>query len=304
MDVVCEFGTVSFGAEVARISCRVARSAIGLEAADKWLCGKRLTGRLTSNSEVGQQALPGMEDAADSVTGAFDVKGFNVRPEFISFGLAFAVQSVNEHDLVAMRRRAGRIIFEKAEDLPEDVRDDEDKFDDHPDVGPRPLPNQKPLPLPDNLEALLRDEGAARPLTDLCEFGMTKKKCEQLAESVGGKTVGHFEKFTVAKPEFWHRDIKGFGEEWITKLQNAHLKLRAKWPAVDAEDRKDVEYAFSMGVLAATEKRANVHEYKLGGREAKAFELGFASVEVDEMDDVDGELDMRDDEAPDEIEVD
>jgi hypothetical protein len=304
MDVVCEFGTVSFGAEVARISCRVARSAIGLEAADKWLCGKRLTGRLTSNSEINQQTLPGMDDAADSVSGAFDVKGFGVRPDVLTFGLAFAKQSVNKLDLISMCRRAGRIIIEKAEDLPDDSGDDDEKFDDHPDVGPRPLANQKALPLPDNLQALLRDEGATKPLTDLCQWGMTKAKCDALAESVGGKTIGHLEAFMKAKPEFWSRDLKGFGPGWVTKLQDAHLEFRRQFPMVDAEDRKDAEYAFSMGVLAATEKRAAVHEYKPGGREAKAFELGFASVAADETDDVDGELDMRDDEPAETLEVD
>lgn len=78
------------------------------------------------------------------------------------------------------------------------------------------------------------DAGAALPMASLAKYGLTPKKCESLAAAFG-KTVGHLEK-AMRTNEYWHRDVKGMGEEWITKTVDALLLLRREHPVPSDED--------------------------------------------------------------------
>lgn len=95
------------------------------------------------------------------------------------------------------------------------------------------------------------DQGAAKPLEDLIEFGMTKAKVDALIETVGGKTIGHLEKYQRENIH-WTTDTKGFGEEWITKLQDAHEQLRRRFPMPDPvttqAEKKDGESGVTVSV--------------------------------------------------------
>lgn len=82
------------------------------------------------------------------------------------------------------------------------------------------------------------DVNAAQPLDMLVSYGMTRKKIEILAAACGGNTIGHFETWMNSN-EWWHRDLKGFGEEWITKLQDAHLAFRRAFPVTTEDEDAD-----------------------------------------------------------------
>lgn len=80
------------------------------------------------------------------------------------------------------------------------------------------------------------DEGAAMPIAALKEFGLSEKKCEALAESKFEiKTVGDLER-TIRENEWWHRDIKGFGETTIDKLTEALTEFRLTYPVPVPEE--------------------------------------------------------------------
>lgn len=60
--------------------------------------------------------------------------------------------------------------------------------------------------------------------------GLTEKQVEKLESVIDGeKTIANLEKFQRTNP-IWHQSIKGFGEEAITKLQDAHEVLRRAFP--------------------------------------------------------------------------
>ena len=240
LNVPCSFGTVGFGKDTARIGIKVSREQLGLERADELLCGMRLTGKLTADkTDPDQMQLPGMEGSHESVSGSFDVKSISLKPDEIGFGATFSVATVDQHALIALRSRTGRIVITDAEELQDDVKSDDG--DDHEDIGPlaKPLKGQKTISHLGAAEKL-GDPGADRPLTDLIPLGLTAAKVKLVVAAVGGETIGHLET-AMRKNEWWHRDIKGFGETWVTKLQDAHIAFRQRFPMPDADDLANYE---------------------------------------------------------------
>lgn len=87
---------------------------------------------------------------------------------------------------------------------------------------------------PKNVAAVANDAGAAMPLLSLKKHGITPKKCEAISAAVGGDTIGHLEK-AMRTNVWWHRDLKGFGQEWVDRLTDALAMFRKEYP-VPAED--------------------------------------------------------------------
>ncbi len=291
-DIGCDFGVVSLRAQVITFGMKVSRTEMNLDEVDRRLCCKRLTGKLVRggrSAAPNQALLPGMEGEAHSVEGAFDVKRYGVNANGYTFSLSFSAGSVDANECQKLANSAGRLIVSHVEDLPdEDDGDDDDGHDDHEDVGPRPRTKAMTFdaaPSPACLADLKLDLGAAMPLSTLEQFGTTKGITKSVKAVVGGGTVGHLEKFMAANPEFWHRDIKGVGEEKLTKLQDAHLAFRQQNPMVSDEDRSDIDYAFHQGreawdeVIAAGIQAAN--PYPAGDRRSKAWQLGWEAGEAD-----------------------
>lgn len=127
------------------------------------------------------------------------------------------------------------------------------------------LPTQRSLPFPKESASLEipdfggieldPDHGAAKDLNCLkrktiqtetgCgeDVGLTAKQIEMLKEQIGGTTIGALEKFQ--RETFnWEDAIKGFGEEKITLLSNAHLEIRKKFPMPTANDSIDTAPSF------------------------------------------------------------
>lgn len=288
LNVPCTFGTVGFGKDTARIGIKVERSQLPLESADELLCGMRLTGKLTADvADPDQKQLPGMEGSHDSVAGTFDVKSISLKPDEIGFGATFSVASVDQHALIALRSRTGRIVISSAEELPDDHDSGSSDADDHEDVGPlaKPLKGQKTISHLGAAEKL-GDPGADRPLTDLIAFGLTAAKVKLIVEAVGGETIGHLET-AMRKNEWWHRDIKGFGETWVTKLQDAHIAFRQRHPMPDETSLADYEDAYTQGVEDFNVDPEMSNPHPAGTWDAKGWAAGFADAQAGKVD-VDG----------------
>lgn len=86
------------------------------------------------------------------------------------------------------------------------------------------------------------DEGGARDLDcltrtnlvvlcgDECTAeGLTESKIELIRQACEGNTIADLEAMQRNNPN-WNRDIKGFGEKWIDRLQDAHLAIRTRFP--------------------------------------------------------------------------
>jgi hypothetical protein len=180
------------------------------------------------------------------------------------------------------------------------------------------LTSQRTLvPSSPTLDDLKRDSGAALPLSELTKFRATKGIVSSVRKVVGGDTIAHLEKFMADNPEYWHRDIPGVGEGKITVLQDAHLGLRRTYPMVSDEDRRDIDQAFAEGMQAFEQAQALGFEdgviagaepehYPRGTPRYLAWERGWDTARLDTerlADEIDGVMDLSDDEPADSVEV-
>lgn len=308
-DLGCDFGGVSIGKDTARIGVKISRNVLSLQQADEALCGKRLTGTLRRGNKSdapSQQNLPGMDSQEPFVNGTFDVKRFGVSPDDVTFGATFAINGLPLESLAELANQSGRLIVTNVELIPED---EGDRHDDHEDIGPMPkrgpLAGQRTFSTAD-LDELKRDTGAEQPITALLNHGATPAICKAVAKAVGGDKIAHLEKFMRDNPEFWHQDMKGIGKERITVLQNAWEAFRMAVPFVSDEDRKDLDYAYSLGLNAAQQGVDASPTYSVGTKERRAYELGYEdgqSQAEQARDDGTSEFDTEDANAIDGVEV-
>ena len=127
------WGNLSVGDKSCRIGVTVDRSSLKVAEADKHLCEKRLTGQLqvkAPDEHPDQQHLDGMENGRE-VAGSFDIKGFSVSKDAITFGLTFAIASVNVESLAHFAKRAGTLLVDDSEAIPENGDDEEEEEDEN-----------------------------------------------------------------------------------------------------------------------------------------------------------------------------
>jgi hypothetical protein len=120
LDLPVGFGNVSIGDETARIGIRVERKFLSLKKADENLCGRRLWGKIVARSsgQAEQDSIPGMDGQDSEVQATFDVKGFGVSKKSVSFGLTFALESVDVQTLSLFAKRSGKLVVTGVEDMP------------------------------------------------------------------------------------------------------------------------------------------------------------------------------------------
>lgn len=241
LEVDVQFGGVSIGDETARVGVKFDRARLTLDQADEFLCGKRLTGRIevcAPGEAEGQSSLPGMEDERPHLDGTFDVKRFGVGLKEISCGLTFSLGSIDVRELARFAKKNGRLLIADAEFLPDDSETDEsegdESDDDHEDLGPLP---KRRAPVNGIVPG---DAGAEMQIRELVKFGIPAKKCAALEDACGGKTIGKLEKF-MREDEWWHKNVKGLGDVWVTRVQDAHFGFRRQHPVpTDEPETRDL----------------------------------------------------------------
>lgn len=110
---------VSFGIGASSVSATVSRSQLGLEAADKSLCNRRLRGRLTvvPNGDDPRQTYL-IEGTKHVVDGTFDVKQFAVKPQTITFSMTFATTDVIDLGFQHFGQKIAQLQILDVEDIP------------------------------------------------------------------------------------------------------------------------------------------------------------------------------------------
>lgn len=239
IDVPVEFSkNVNMG-ETATIGVTALRDDLPLPTADLQLNGRRVDVQIaTGNGEApNQDTLPDLEDAWDRIRGVVDIPALHSTPEMIRFRLQFNRQDVDDAVFLCFAGKRGRLKVLSSEKIPEKNGKHEPlagqkTFDSHEDTGPSPRrgrPKKNGLTNP----AGSVDEGAKHALSILHKYGFSSKaKLENLAQVVGA-TIGELER-TMRENELWHMSIPGFGDAWVNKLIDAHVKFRADYPQPEA----------------------------------------------------------------------
>jgi len=286
LNLDCNFGGVSVGDQTCSVGVKLAREKVGLAQASETFCGRRL-GIIMKRGPAGgedprQNRIPGTEDAFDEIAASADVKRLSLDPKDYSFRLTLSIGEVDPGTLAHFAKRSGKLEIKSAELLPE-TDDEDDGIDDHDDVGPRPKNGRKrktsPLPLGN-------DQGSGMALSALVDYGLTGNECETLAKAVG-PTIKHLEE-AMRKNEYWHRDIPGFGDKKIGKLQDAHLKFRQAYPPETNEDRERAQRAqdaYTAGCQAAVDDEPANNPFPEGSPERPAWQRGYDEANESPSDD-------------------
>lgn len=244
--------TVEFGGMSAKDNAGIAfafeRNGHALDDIDGWLCGKRLEvfAVVGTGIDQRQKTLPGVEsEPRPHVEATCDVKHFSVKPQKISARLVFSLNEVDVRELSGMAGKSGTLRLNVLGAMESEEEDDEAEEEEAPRRRQRRIPVAKPEAGsgPRKLDA-----GAAMPIETLIKFklsdddkGITKAKCEALRESeLEIRTVGDLER-AIAGDAWWSSKVKGFGEEWITRLTNSLVAFRNEFPVPPEAEYREID---------------------------------------------------------------
>ena len=140
LDIPCEFGGLTIGDAVAKLSVTIRREVLNIDAADEALCGRRLTGRIiVIGADVDPRQMDLMDGLRPVIESSFDVKSFRVSPKLISTGLSFAIAPDPDQDnnqistLAHFAKKAGRLTVFGIASLGDAGGDDEQGDSDESD---------------------------------------------------------------------------------------------------------------------------------------------------------------------------
>lgn len=130
LELNVNFGNLNVGVDTCRIGVSVDRKQITPAKADSQLCGKRLIGSIVTNAGNANAEQPAMFEAGETVAAAFDVKSFNTKRKSISFGLTFALGSVDINKATHFASRSGKLIVNEMTEIPEEEKGKDEHEDE------------------------------------------------------------------------------------------------------------------------------------------------------------------------------
>lgn len=218
-----------------------------------------------------------------------DIGGFRRAGSQICFRISIPGKEMNGHTTRDFSLRHGLFTIHSHEPIPEKVKvsskpaANQKTFDDHPDVGPRPV-RTPGLPLD-------RDVGAEMPLTELLNYGLTENEVDKLKD-FAGKSIGELET-KIRDGRLVPSSIPGFGDKKIDKIVSAFTTFRAKYPAptqedVDRADREEI--GFKRGCEDAVGDNPDADcPFADGSPEAIGWQRGMEETNASEPIDDDGD---------------
>lgn len=130
LQVACEFGGVSLGGDgAARIGIKVSRDDMTLEQADKYLCGKRLSGKITATTGDNPAQKTIASDIDEQLEATFDVKRISATPTEIGASLTLVLDDQDVSAFAHFAKKKGWPIVDRVEviegEATADVNDEE-----------------------------------------------------------------------------------------------------------------------------------------------------------------------------------
>jgi hypothetical protein len=122
LEIPVKYGNVNLGDETGRLGCSASRGNLTVAKADRNLVGKRLKVKIMARAGGAQSDQPSIPqaEADEHIEAVADVKSIGVGVKNISFGLTFALESVDVETLAHFAKREGIVTVLEAEDIPED----------------------------------------------------------------------------------------------------------------------------------------------------------------------------------------
>lgn len=116
LQVACEFGGVSLGGDgAARIGIKVSRDVMTLEQADNYLCGKRLSGKITASSGDDPNQKTIADDIDEQLEATFDVKRISASPSEIGASLTLVLDDQDVSAFAHFAKRSGWLTVDRVE---------------------------------------------------------------------------------------------------------------------------------------------------------------------------------------------
>ena len=110
LEVAVTFKGVSVGKGTGRISFAVDRNNMGIDKAEEYFCGRRLTGFLVAvrpkDEDPDQQV---MFDESHKLDGSFDIKQFACKPQEFTASASFGLSEITFADLEFFANRSGQL---------------------------------------------------------------------------------------------------------------------------------------------------------------------------------------------------
>lgn len=207
------FGGVSIGDGTCRIGLKVARDVIGLDEADRILCGRRLTGQIVATpGGESQDQLHLFDGVRPAVAGVFDVRRFAVNRREITAGLTFTLQQADLPSLAAFSGRQGVLQVEAVGDI-------NDEESDEPEAGPHDV----------DADMVQRTSDADWRQLGLEHLRSLKTGQKTRLKKAGLTTIGKL--FDAQKPGVeWFRGFRGIGQSIADAVSDAFVVFWGEHP--------------------------------------------------------------------------
>jgi hypothetical protein len=235
-----EFGNVSNGDETARVGIKIDRDEIELDDCETYFCGRRVEAELYARI-TSQQSLEGMESDQPTevmIRAQFDINGYRVSPKAVTAGLTVPLNVVDRSMFGWLARRNGTLRCTHVADLDkDDQRDNQSAFDEESTSDS--LSGQKTFgtaAVAAERKRAGQDEAGRESIKKL---GMTKGLTANV-EAAGCKTIADLEEF-IRTNEWWHRNIKGVGEEKVNIILDSLMVYRQQHPVPSDDDETEDE---------------------------------------------------------------
>lgn len=248
METNVQFGGLSFGDQTARLGLSFERSDFNSKAAEHFCVGARLkivaiAGSRDATSFRQKELL----DGGKRVEAEVDCKQYTGATSAFKTGLTFNVSAVDQSALLALRKKAGRILLERIGSCGNEDDEDDDELD--PDEREFEAGKDRPVGQP-GLAAAARlafkddaiDPGKPFPIETLQKDGLKKLAKQQgkpydgeglseikvgtLKEALEVKTVADLEKI-IREDAFWHKKVKRLGETGVDAVTDSLVFFRS-----------------------------------------------------------------------------
>lgn len=204
LELPVEFGNISIGSETAKLSVKINKERLNINAAEELLCGRRLSGSVQLGGADDSNGQSKLFEVDVTVDGTFDIHRFGVGPKEYTSGLTFKIAEIEIGDLAQFSKGKGRLLVESNIEIPHDVADDDDE-------------NETNQTLPGTFKS---DLPWRKVSMDTLFRGAILKALKGAGIATVGDYADFFEPSKSGYSKTLAQDVKGLGPAKITEVEN------------------------------------------------------------------------------------